>query len=50
MYYIALDIGCIECGEDSHILGIFKDKNEAEKVIMKHEEKQSNNWHRPTLF
>lgn len=23
MYYVAVDIGCIECGEDSHVVGVF---------------------------
>lgn len=42
MYYVAVDIGCIECGENSHVLGIFTDKKEAEKVCDIHEEQSKN--------
>lgn len=44
MYYVALDIGCIECGEDSNILGIFTNKKRAEEVIKDHENRQKENW------
>ena len=32
MKYVVLDIGCIECGEPSSILGIFDNKKKAEEV------------------
>ena len=44
MYYVAVDIGCIECGENSHVLGIFTDKKKAEKVCDMHEERQRKKW------
>ena len=44
MKYVALDIGCIECGETSTILGIFDDKGKAEETIEKYEEIQNKNW------
>ena len=28
--YIVVDIGCIECGEPTNILGVYKTKEEAE--------------------
>lgn len=31
--YLAMDIGCIECGESSKVIGIFKTKELAEKAI-----------------
>ena len=44
MKYVVVDIGCIECGEQSGVLGIFTNKKEAEKVAKKYEEIQTNNW------
>ena len=44
MKYVVVDIGCIECGEQSRVPGIFTNKKEAEKVAKKYEEIQSNNW------
>ena len=32
MKYVVLDIGCIECGEQSAILGIFDNKQKAKEV------------------
>lgn len=45
MYYIAVDIGCIECGEESSVIGIFKDKGLAEKACRREQEIQKENWH-----
>ena len=44
MKYVVVDIGCIECGEQSGVLGIFTNEEEAEKVAKKYKEIQSNNW------
>ena len=44
MYYVAVDIGCIECGEPSHVLGIFTNKEKALNVCKEHEERQNLNW------
>lgn len=44
MYYVVVDIGCIECCEDSAVLGIFTDKELAEKVRSKYEKLQEENW------
>ena len=44
MKYVVVDIGCIECGEESGVLGIFTDEKEAVKVAKKYEEIQTKNW------
>ena len=44
MKYVVVDIGCIECGEGSAVLGIFENKEKAQKISKKYEEIQSNNW------
>lgn len=44
MYYVAVDIGCIECGEPSSVLGIYTDKSEAEATLAQAEEKQKHAW------
>lgn len=33
MYYVVVDIGCIECGEPSEVIGIYKDAKKAEKML-----------------
>lgn len=50
MKYVVLDIGCIECGEQSAILGIFDDKKKAQKVRDKYSEIQEDNWHGQHFF
>lgn len=42
--FVAVDIGCIECGEDSDVLGIFTTKEQAEKACNEAGDKQSKNW------
>lgn len=44
MKYVVLDIGCIECGEQSAILGIFDDEKKAKEVMKKYDKIQSDNW------
>jgi hypothetical protein len=34
--YVVVDIGCIECGEETKVLGVFADKSEAEHVAEDH--------------
>lgn len=43
MKYVVVDIGCLECGEASAVLGIFDDKNKAKKVMEKYDKIQSKN-------
>ena len=35
--FVAVDIGCIECGEDSNVLGIFATKEQAVKGLFQGE-------------
>ena len=44
MYYVAVDIGCIECGEESSVIGIYTNKEEALKVTAEHEKRQGEKW------
>ncbi|NYV67599.1 hypothetical protein HYI36_20175 [Bacillus sp. Gen3] len=44
MYFVAVDIGCIECGESSNVLGVFTSKSVADKVVRDHEKRQSHHW------
>lgn len=50
MYYVAVDIGCIECGEDSTVLGIFDGRADAEEVVAKAKELQRANWNGQHYF
>ena len=43
--FVAVDIGCIECGEDSNVLGIFTTKEQAETACGAASDKQVKNWH-----
>ena len=43
--FVAVDIGCIECCEDSAVLGVFKSKDHALAVCKEHELRQIENWH-----
>lgn len=42
--YVALDVGCIECGESSAVLGIFTDSDEAKQVCDEHYDRQLKEW------
>lgn len=44
MYYVAVDIGCIECGEDSAVLGVFSAKEKADAVCLEHADRQAKHW------
>lgn len=44
-YYVALDIGCIECGEISAVLGLFTNLENAEVVAEDHRIRHNANWH-----
>ena len=43
--YLAFDIGCIECGESSAVVGVYDTKEEAENAAEKAREAQRNDWH-----
>lgn len=42
--YVAVDIGCIECGEESAVLGVFTDREAAEAVRSSQEKIQAEHW------
>ena len=44
MKYVLVDIGCIECGEKSSLLGIFNNLKEANEIKEKCEEIQEKYW------
>jgi hypothetical protein len=44
MFYVAVDIGCIECGEDSSVLGIFHTRDAAREVVSEHSRRQQEHW------
>ena len=44
MKYVVVDIGCIECGEPSSVLGIFTDIEKAKDIMKRCEEYQDKNW------
>jgi hypothetical protein len=44
MFYVAVDVGCIECGEYSNVLGIFTTESKAQEVVDDHCNRQKDNW------
>lgn len=42
--FVAVVIGCIECGDDSEVLGIFTTKEQAKKACNEAGDKQSKCW------
>lgn len=42
--YLAFDIGCIECGECSSVIGVYKQKKSAELACEKRTERNDKNW------
>lgn len=43
--YLVFDVGCIECGESSGVVGIYATKDEAEAERSAARERQSDDWH-----
>ena len=43
--WLAFDIGCIECGEESAVIGLFCSKEEAESACKIAADKQKVDWH-----
>lgn len=43
-YYVAVDIGCIECGETSAVLGIFESEVDANEACDEHSKRQEEHW------
>lgn len=44
-YYVLVDIGCIECGEESEVIGIYTDEKEAKRVGKEHKKRQREHWY-----
>lgn len=42
--FVAVDVGCIECGEESAVLGVFTSEEKAQEVLNDHMNRQSKNW------
>lgn len=42
--YVVVDVGCIECGEVTRVLGVFTDENKALEVLKDHAERQRKGW------
>ncbi len=43
-FYVAVDIGCIECGEESFVLGVFTNETKAKEVLDEHRDRQAKHW------
>lgn len=43
--YIAFDVGCIECGEASGLIGVYASKEEAEAAADAARKEQHYDWH-----
>ena len=42
--YVAVDIGCLECGQSSDLLGLFDTKESAEAACEKAAKEQRKKW------
>lgn len=42
--WLAFDIGCIECGEASDVIGIYSSEEEAQAACDKEQVEQKENW------
>lgn len=43
-YFVLVDIGCLECGEESALIGVFTECEKAEKALAEARELQRKNW------
>lgn len=44
MRYLAFDVGCIECGEPSGVIGIYDTEEEAKDAALMAQAKQIGEW------
>lgn len=42
--FLAFDIGCIECGESSRVIGVYFTEAEAQAACTAAEDEQSKDW------
>ena len=45
MKWLAFDIGCIECGEESAVIGVYETIEEAAAACERTKEAQIKDWH-----
>lgn len=50
MYFVVIAIGCLECGEDSKVIGIFKDRKKAEESLENTEKRYNDNGDEHHVF
>ena len=43
--FVAVDIGCIECGEESRVIGIYPTREAAEQALIRPAAEQEADWH-----
>lgn len=43
-FFLAFDVGCIECGEDSGPIGVFTDREAAERACADAQTKRQKDW------
>jgi len=48
--FMAVDIGCIECDEESAVIGVFITRKQADEACKKHEDWQNKHWHGEHFF
>ena len=48
--YLAFDVGCIECGEDSDVVGVYLTREEAEVAADIAQQAQAADWHGQHYF
>lgn len=42
--FVAVDVGCIECGEESAVIGVFTTEEKATTVLDEHRKRQCKKW------
>lgn len=42
--YLALDVGCLECGETTSVVGLYDTETEARAALQHAENAQQQNW------
>ena len=50
--FVVVDVGCIECGESSAVLGVFDEEHLplAVEVVVDHQKRQEKHWHGEHYF
>ena len=45
--WLVFDVGCIECGEDSTVVGVYRTRDEAERAAEAYRPQDADGWGRP---